>query len=317
MLSSSASALTITLDAVPTGESHYVTSWNCMYEYSGSWVTNQSICSVANLENERHTSVYAIQGQQYFEFKQGYYYEFFIGIQSPDAIINEGIMWFPAVNSDWTLVDFEQVSDDSGLEVNQNGVYNGYPYVGGTLSTFSKLYRVVLYSNVTSNRHFEFGTRINTFVYMNESITRTGKTNISVGQIREYKPSDIVEAINENTESVDNPEYIQQEKEDLENQKQESEDTAEDSSSAAQDTATSLLNVIVQTIGVFSSASPTSCSINGDLIPHLPLGNLNLCQHSPPPAITALGSILLLGFVVPLAYHLVKRMLALIGSFQT
>lgn len=126
-----------------------------------------------------------------------------------------------------------------------------------------------------------------------------------------------VTAIEDNTDAVNNPDYIQQEKDDLEDQKQESSDTANDESSEAQDTATSLLDVIIQAIGVFSSAEATNCNLDGNLIPHLPLGNLNLCEHSPPPAITALGSILLIGFVVPLAYHLVKRMLALIGSFQS
>lgn len=115
--------------------------------------------------------------------------------------------------------------------------------------------------------------------------------------------------------AMDDVEDEQQDK--YEDQASENEDTISSDSTAAQNTATSLLQVIVQAIGVFSSAQPTNCNIDGSLIPHLPLGTLNLCQNSPPAAITALGSILLIGFVVPLAYHLVKRMLALIGSFQS
>lgn len=107
------------------------------------------------------------------------------------------------------------------------------------------------------------------------------------------------------------------EKEEYEEQAQETEDTANDESSAAQGSATSLLSVVGQFIGVLTSAQPTNCNLNGNLIPHLPLGQLNLCQNSPPAAITILGSLLLIAFVVPLAYHTVKRMLALIGSFQS
>lgn len=107
------------------------------------------------------------------------------------------------------------------------------------------------------------------------------------------------------------------EKEEYQDQAEDVEDDINSDSSAAQGTATTLLSVVGQFITTLTSAQPTNCNLNGDLIPHLPLGNLNLCQNSPPPAITALGSLLLIAFVVPLAYHTVKRMLALIGSFQT
>lgn len=106
------------------------------------------------------------------------------------------------------------------------------------------------------------------------------------------------------------------EKSEYENQADESEATATQESSEAQGAATNLLSVVGQFIGVLTSAQPTNCTINGNLIPHLPLGNLNLCQNDPPAAIVVLGSLLLIAFVVPLAYHTVKRMINLIGSFQ-
>lgn len=110
---------------------------------------------------------------------------------------------------------------------------------------------------------------------------------------------------------------LEDEKSQYEEQSEEVQDQLESDSSAAQGTATSLLSVVGQFIGVLTSAQPTNCNIDGSLIPHLPLGNLNLCTHSPPPVITIIGSLLLIAFVVPLAYYTVKRMLALIGSFQS
>ena len=107
------------------------------------------------------------------------------------------------------------------------------------------------------------------------------------------------------------------EKEEYEDQAQDNEDTAEEESSAAQSTATSLLSVVGQFVGVLTSAQPTNCNLNGDLIPHLPLGNLDLCQLDPPPVIVIIGSLSLIAFVVSLSYFTVKRMLALIGSFQS
>lgn len=121
--------------------------------------------------------------------------------------------------------------------------------------------------------------------------------------------------VGEVEQAIDNAR--ESEKDEYENQADENEQTANDNSSAAQGTATSLLSVVGQFIGVLTSAQPTNCNLNGNLVPHLPLGQLNLCQNSPPAAITILGSLLLIAFVVPLAYHTVKRMLALIGSFQS
>lgn len=110
---------------------------------------------------------------------------------------------------------------------------------------------------------------------------------------------------------------LEEEKEEYEDQAEENETSINSDSSAAQSTATSLLGVVGQFISTLTSAQPTNCNLNGNLIPHLPLGNLDLCQNSPPAAITLLGSLVLIAFVVPLAYHTVKRMLALIGSFQS
>lgn len=121
--------------------------------------------------------------------------------------------------------------------------------------------------------------------------------------------------VGEVEQAIDNAR--ESEKQEYEDQAQETEDIANDESSAAQGTATTLLSVVGQFIGVLTSAQPTNCNLNGNLVPHLPLGQLNLCQNSPPAAITILGSLLLIAFVVPLAYHTVKRMLALIGSFQS
>ena len=41
-------ALSLTIDAEPTGESFYVESWDCMYS-AGTYTTNQSICQLADI----------------------------------------------------------------------------------------------------------------------------------------------------------------------------------------------------------------------------------------------------------------------------
>lgn len=130
------------------------------------------------------------------------------------------------------------------------------------------------------------------------------------------KLDEVIQSNQDNIDAINNPEWRDDERQELDDAQDDASDTAYDESAAAQSTATNLLAVVGQFVTTLTNAQPTNCNINGNLIPHLPLGNLNLCQNSPPSAITALGSLILIAFVVSMAYHVVKRMLALIGSFQ-
>lgn len=137
-------------------------------------------------------------------------------------------------------------------------------------------------------------------------------------EVIEREGADIRSSIDNLSISIMNQynDYMEDQKAEYEAQADANEDTINDDSSAAQSTATSLLSVVGQFIGALTSAQPTSCVLNGNLIPHLPLGQLDLCQNNPPAVITIIGSLILIAVVVPLAFHAVKRMLALIGSFQ-
>lgn len=106
------------------------------------------------------------------------------------------------------------------------------------------------------------------------------------------------------------------EREELQDAQDDAENDSDDSQTAVQGATTSLLAVLGQFITAVTSANATNCNLNGDLIPHVPLGTLNLCSNSPPPAITSLGSLILIAFIIPLAYNTVKMIINLIGEFQ-
>lgn len=106
------------------------------------------------------------------------------------------------------------------------------------------------------------------------------------------------------------------EKDEYEQQAEDNESDINDASADAEATGQSLLSILTGFLSVLTSAQPTNCNLDTTLIPHLSIPAVNLCQNSPPSAIVVLGSLILIGFVVPLAYHLVKRLLALIGEFQ-
>lgn len=97
-------------------------------------------------------------------------------------------------------------------------------------------------------------------------------------------------------------------------------DTASsDSESSAEDASQSgstLLSAFTSFVGALTSANASNCVINGDM-GNLDLGNIDLCQLSPPPAFQTISSIMVIGFMVPLSVALAKKMISLFRSFQT
>lgn len=130
----------------------------------------------------------------------------------------------------------------------------------------------------------------------------------------EAHPQDSTAAIEEQTEKQ---EQHYQETQDTFDQAQ---DTASsDSESSGEDalqSGTTLLSAFTSFVGALTSASASNCVINGDM-GNLDLGNIDLCQLSPPPAFQTISSIMVIGFMVPLSVALAKKMISLFRSFQS
>lgn len=77
---------------------------------------------------------------------------------------------------------------------------------------------------------------------------------------------------------------------------------------------TSLIGLFSSFVSALSSASATNCNINGDM-GNIDLGTLNFCRDAPPAIVQIIGSIFLIVLFVPLAYFLVKRIIAEVRSF--
>lgn len=92
--------------------------------------------------------------------------------------------------------------------------------------------------------------------------------------------------------------------------------TANSSSQDALGQSQSLLEVFTGFVGAITSASPSTCVLDGNL-GKFTMGQLNFCQDSPPAFVVALGSIISIAILVPLSYHVTKRLLSTIRSFQT
>lgn len=83
----------------------------------------------------------------------------------------------------------------------------------------------------------------------------------------------------------------------------------------AQQGGQTLLQGFSSFVGALTSANATNCVINAN-IGEFKMGNVDLCQISPPPAFQAISSIMVIGFVVPLSIATTRKFLSLFRSFQ-
>lgn len=87
-------------------------------------------------------------------------------------------------------------------------------------------------------------------------------------------------------------------------------------SAQAQTKGTTLLQAVIDFFGAITSASASNCSINGDIMNGFSLGSIDLCSLSMPPAVSTIGSIISLGFLVSLSWFTATRLINTIKEFQ-
>lgn len=108
-----------------------------------------------------------------------------------------------------------------------------------------------------------------------------------------------------------------------EEEKQETQDAVDDAQSGADDAqaeseqaTSSLLSVITGFFGAMANLDPTDCKFDS----HLPFlngnGEIDLCIVPPHPIIQTIGSLILIGLMVPFAIHMYNRFISITGSFQ-
>lgn len=137
-------------------------------------------------------------------------------------------------------------------------------------------------------------------------------------QVREPQDqSSVVNAINNSSRAeVDAINNINNQQEQAGQQAQGDGNTAGSSSQQqAQQGGQTLLQGFSSFVGALTSANATNCVINAN-IGEFKMGNVDLCQISPPPAFQAISSIMVIGFVVPLSIATTRKFLSLFRSFQ-
>lgn len=125
------------------------------------------------------------------------------------------------------------------------------------------------------------------------------------------------EAIQDQTDKVQEQiDRDNQDRSDMESQQSDSESSADDTAEAITSASDSLLAVIGNFVNIIINPPQRDCTINGDM-GHMDLGAIDLCQLSPPPAISTIATLLVIGFVIPFAYGIISTILNLLkGATQ-
>ena len=109
----------------------------------------------------------------------------------------------------------------------------------------------------------------------------------------------------------------QQDRQDLQDSQSDADSSADDSSQQAEATGSTLLQAFTSFVSALTSANPSDCNIDFNIMGYINGGRVNLCQLNIPPALQTISSIILIGFCVPLSIATAKKIIGLFRSFQS
>lgn len=105
-------------------------------------------------------------------------------------------------------------------------------------------------------------------------------------------------------------EMINQAEEDI----QQAETDGQQSSSDAQTGTQNLFTVLTGFIGALTNLNPSNCNLPGNL-GNVDLGTLNLCRDRAPAIVTTIGSLILIGIMIPIVIWTIRKIISMFRSF--
>lgn len=280
------------------------TSMSCRVRY-GSWVDVSGNTCVFGT----NTGLGGLQGSGLAAIKTGGvelvagdYYQVFLDVSvSSGANKYFPVMWNLNTTSNYTIVDFQQVSLNTNM---------------GTESTdeaYVTSYKIILRANYTSSGFpIELGYTDGSknMLYLAGDGTPIS-VDVRITAINEFRAktndnSSVVDAINNQT---------QEEADSTQDAADASQSAGSSSAASAESATSSLISVIGGFVSVITSAQPTNCIINANMN-HINMGNMDLCANPVPSYVQIIGSIILICAAIPLAIVLFNRFIGLFRSFQ-
>lgn len=310
LFSEDTSALTLSLSIEPTGTSWGEQTVDCLYANdSSTW--KQSTAGIGawscNRIDSTYPDIYGLRTHNTIHVEEGMYYQGFFILRNLNPNQLPQLYWNFNQSDDFNFITIEELYDDS--------IYTSLSYTCNTAGTsctgtqhediFNKVYMVTLQATHTGDVRFQFGTPTSVLV------KSVGTSNYVFGlrKIVEYKPSSIESALEEQNQKDD------QDRSNMESQQSDSQQGADDSQSDAEQQGTTLLAAFTSFVNALTSATPSNCRLDMDL-GNLDMGQVDLCQLSPPAGFSALASVFMILFCVPLSIATARKVISLFRSFQ-
>lgn len=310
IFSEDTSALTLSLSIEPTGNSWGEQTVDCLYANDTStW--KQSTAGIGawscNRIDSTYPDIYGIRTHNTIHVEEGMYYQGFFILRNLSLNELPQLYWNFNQSDDFNFITIEELYNDS--------IYTSLDYSCNTAGThcnglqheevFNKIYMVTLQATHTGDVRFQFGTPTSVLV---KSLL-TDNYVFGLRKIVEYKPSSIESALEEQNRKDD------EDRSNLESQQSDSESGAEDSQGDAEQQGTTLLAAFTSFVNALTSATPSNCRLDMDL-GNLDMGQVDLCQLSPPAGFSALASVFMILFCVPLSIATARKVISLFRSFQ-
>ena len=132
--------------------------------------------------------------------------------------------------------------------------------------------------------------------------------NTSTDDLLQQQINQNATIINQNQQQIDQD---MQDRTDLQNTSGNAQSDASSAASSIDNAKTSLLTVIGNFVNIVINPPASNCVIDGDM-GNMDLGDIDLCQLSLPPAFAVIGSLLIIGFIIPFAYSLIMTVLSML-----
>lgn len=250
-----------------------------------------------------------LSGNQYFNIAFGFTTDYYSTLNSVGTISEE----LPVITS-MTVSPSCDTENQRVYGFTSNGEFF-YPSGGGNIELASNCYYHVSITGYVPNSSEWNGTVSLGGAILSNRSGSNSYTTFYRPTINLYdEPSQ--QTTNAISEQTAQDKEFHDEAQDTFNDSQDSANTDADSSSQqAEQSGSTLLEAVTQFIGALTGSSASNCVINAN-IGEFEMGNVDLCQLSPPPAFQVISSLMVIGFAVPLSIALAKKMISLFRSFQ-
>lgn len=309
-------------------------NWTYYYKYGSNSLQNFSSDYGLTINRKGNDSstypedpfyiVYMCTNDSYSITKDNYYnFKIFTGIKDSTTDVL-GTFTAEVSSSHFSIIDVSISYEDENSVSHNKIIYN----TSGTLGDYNIVYSydnypqqlavfdITLKAFDTGNFPICFGRNINRYIYTLPAMDYGSPNVLSYSYRFYFKGNNKIYEYSIDSSSEDMNEKDEQDRDNLENQKTESQDSSDDSQEDAENTGTTLLAAFSSFVTAITSASPSNCNLLMNM-GNLNLGNVNLCQLSPPVEFQAIASIFLILFCVPLSIATARKVINLFRSFQT